>query len=172
MCYANGASAQLPSASPPSPIKSKTLKDSPIPAEECPILSPNSGACSSGQEYRFASHPEPQGATCDKRNLRGGDTERQIACSCSSGGAHTSERSCSVRHHTSSAVDKDRGSMEPVVTGRQLPEWSQTNVSEECLLAGALYRPARTASRDERQLHYARTWQCSYVTVSVIKSPV
>ena len=172
MCYANGASAQLPSASPPSPIKSTTLKDSPLPAEVRPIPSLHSGACSSGQEYRFASHPEPQGATCDKRKLRGGDTERQIVCSCSSDPAHTSERYCSVRHRTSSAVDKDRGSMEPVVTGRQLPEWSQTNVSEECLLAEALYRPARTASRNERQLFYARTWQCSYVTVSVIKGPV
>lgn len=145
MCYANGASAQLPSASPPSPIKSNTLKDSPLPAEVSPVLSLHSGVYSSGQEHSFASHPETQVAACDKENSRGGETERKIACSCSNGAAHTSERHCNVDRHVPSAVDKDRGSMEPVVTGRPFPEWSQTHVSEDCPLASV--NLAQTASR-------------------------
>lgn len=144
MCYANGASAQLPSASPPSPlVKSKTLKDSSLPAEVFPAPSPHSGACSSEQDCSFAAHSESQGAECDKDNFREGDTERKIACSCSSGGLdHRSESYCNRQHrHTSSAVDKDRGNMEPVVTGRQLPEWSQTNVSGKGLVNGELHPP-------------------------------
>ena len=128
MCYANGASAQLPSASPPTPIKSKTLRDSPSVS---PTPSLHSKVASSGQEYSLASYPEPQGGTADKGNRRGGETEPQLVCSCSSGiAAYRSERHCKLHGYTSSSsVEKRQGSMEPVVTGRQLSEWNQTNVS-------------------------------------------
>ena len=157
MCYANGASAQLPSASPPSPLKSKTLKESSLPVEVFPVPSPHSGACSSEQECSFAAYSESQGAECDKDNFGEGNTEHKVACSCSGGGsAHRSESCCNQHRHTSSAVDKDRGSMEPVVTGRHLPEWSQTNVSEQGLHVGELHRPVQTMGRHKRPLYYTR----------------
>lgn len=129
MCYANGASAQLPSASPPTPIKSKTLRDSPVPAKVCPTPSLHSKVDTSGPEHSFASYPAPQYTTSDRGNRRGGDTERQVVCSCSSGAAHWSERRCKLHGYNYSAVEKKQGSMEPVVTGRPLVEWNQTNVS-------------------------------------------
>lgn len=141
MCYANGASAQLPSASPPTPIKSKTLRDSSTPAKVYPTPSLHAKVDSSGQERSFASYPEPQFAAGDKGTRRGGDTDSQVVCSCSSGAAHRADRHCKL-HGYSFAVEKRQGGMEPVVTGRQLPEWNQTNVSAVCSFAWALHHSA------------------------------
>ncbi len=174
MCYANGASAQLPSASPPSPLNSKALKDSSLPVEVCPDPSPDSGVCSSDQECSFATQSESQGAECDKDNFREGDTERKVACSCSSGGlAHRSESYCNQHRHTSSAVDKDRGSMEPVVTGRHLPEWSQMNVSEEGLHVGTVAPPSTDYdSPQAATVLHQRACRCGFVVVYIIRCPV